>query len=61
MIDESRRTDIYNVAFLFMIENNLDTIPVSIERICRILKIELVPLTQISFETGLSQEDIFAL
>lgn len=33
MIDESRRTDIYNVAFLFMIENNLDTIPVSIERI----------------------------
>lgn len=61
MIDESRRTDIYNAAFMFMIENNLNTIPVSPEKICQILKIELVPLTQITFETGLKQDDLFAL
>lgn len=61
MINESRRTDIYNIAFMFMIENNLDTIPVSPEKICEILKIELVPLTRITFETGLDQEDVFAL
>lgn len=61
MIDESRRTDIYNAAFMFMIENNLNTIPISPEKICQILKIELVPLTQITFETGLKQDDLFAL
>ncbi len=61
MIDESRRTDIYNTAFMFMIENNLDTIPVSPEKICQILKIELVPLTKIAFETRLSQNDIISI
>lgn len=61
MIDESRRTDIYNAAFMFMIENNLDTIPVSPQKICQILKIELVPLTKIMFETELSQNVIFSI
>lgn len=61
MIDESRRTNIYKAAFMFMIENNLDTIPVSPEKICQILNIELVPLTQITLETRLRPEDLFAL
>ncbi|MGN1108979.1 MAG: ImmA/IrrE family metallo-endopeptidase [Oscillospiraceae bacterium] len=61
MIDESRRRDVYNVAFMFMIANDLATIPVSPEELCRKQGIELVPLTQIISKTGLTQDDIFAI
>ncbi len=61
MIDENRRIEIYNTAFSFMIENSLSSIPVCPEDLCKKLGIELIPLTQIIRDTGLNQNEIFAI
>lgn len=60
MIDEDRRKEIYNIAFKFLIENNISTIPVCTEDICEKLGIELVFLSDIVRDSGLTEEDIFA-
>ncbi|MBP0985144.1 MAG: ImmA/IrrE family metallo-endopeptidase [Oscillospiraceae bacterium] len=61
MIDESRRRDVYNAAFIFMIANDLATIPICPEELCRKQGIEIVSLTQIISHTGLTQDDIFSI
>ncbi len=61
MIDEDRRHEIYNIAFQFMIENNISTIPIGVDIICKNLGIELIKLTDIIQDTGLSAADIFSI
>ncbi len=61
MIDEERRQEIYSIAFQFMIENDISTIPVSPSAVCEKLGIGLAKLTDIIQETGLSKNDIFAI
>lgn len=61
MIDENKRILIYNTAFKFMIENNMSTIPVCPEELCKKQGIELVSLTQIVTGTGLNQDEVFAI
>lgn len=60
MIDEDRRKEIYNVAFKFLIDNNISTIPVWTEKLCQKLGIELVSLSEIIRNTGLTEQTIFA-
>lgn len=60
MIDEHRRQEIYNIAFKFLIENNITTIPVWTEDICKKLGIELVFLSDIVRDSGLNEEEVFA-
>lgn len=59
MIDEYRRKEIYNIAFRFLIENDISTIPVRLEDICQKLNIKLVKLTDIIRNTGIPKEQIF--
>ena len=59
MIDEDRRKEIYNVAFKFLIDNKISTIPVWTKELCQKLGIELVSLSDIIGNTGLSERDIF--
>ncbi len=61
MIDENRRIEIYNTAFSFMIENSLSSIPVYPKDLCNNQGIELITLTQIVTESGLNEDDIFAI
>lgn len=61
MIDEDRRKEIYITAFKFLIENNISTIPVWAEEICQKLGIELVCLSDIVRNTGLSERNIFGI
>lgn len=60
MIDEYRRQEIYSIAFKFLIENNISTIPVWTEDICKQLNIRLVSLSDIVRDSGLSEEEVFA-
>ncbi len=60
MIDEGRRIEIYNIAFKFLIDNRITTIPVWTEELCQNLNIELVKLSDIVRSTKFSKEEIFS-
>lgn len=60
MIDKNRRNEIYNIAFKFLIDNGISTIPVWAEDICQKLGIEIVFLSDIVRCTGLSEKEVFS-
>ena len=60
MIDEDRRKEIYNIAFKFLIDNKISTIPVMVGKLCQKLGIELVSLSDIIRNTKLPEHAVFA-
>lgn len=60
MTTEKEREDIYTRVFSFLIAHNIQ-IPVDIKQLCMLLNVELVPLSKIENDTGLSMWDIFEL
>lgn len=59
MTTEKERKDIYTRVFSFLIAHNIQTVPVDVKQLCGLLNVELVPLSQIEKDTGLSMWDIF--
>ena len=57
-IDDKR--DVYTKVFKFIIDNNIDTIPVSHEKLADILNVELIPLSDL-IKAGFKERDIFRI
>ena len=60
LIDEDRRKEIYNIAFGFLIDHQISTIPVWTEDLCQMLGIELVKLSDIVQNTGFTKNRTFS-
>lgn len=60
MTNEKEREDIYTRVFSFLIAHNIQ-VPIDVKQLCMLLNVELVPLSQIENDTGLSMWDVFEL
>ena len=61
MTTEKERKDIYTRVFSFLIDHDIHVIPIDMKQLCVLLNIELVPLSQIENDTGLSIWDVFEI
>ncbi len=59
MITNEKRRFVYDRIFKFLIDNNINKFPISIEKLCNLLNVELKPLSNIIRETSLKAQDIF--
>lgn len=60
MTTEKERDDIYTRVFSFLIAHNIQ-VPIDIRFLCALLNVDLVPLSQIENDTGLSMWDVFEI
>lgn len=59
MVNRQRRNYVYDTVFQFIIDNNLNVFPISIQKLCTLLNVELVTLSDIIYHTSLRTQDVF--
>ena len=58
---KSERFEVYNTVFNFMIEHNINSVPVKAVEIANLIDAELIPLSTLAKQSGLSSEDIISV
>ena len=58
---KSERFEVYNTVFKFMIEHNIHSVPVKTVEIANLIDAELIPLSTLAKQSGLSSEDIISV
>lgn len=58
---KSERFEVYNTVFKFMIEHNIHSVPVKAVEIANLIDAELIPLSTLAKQSGLSSEDIISV
>lgn len=61
MITPKRRRTLYTKTFRFMLENKVKSVPLDLNNLCNSCGVELIPLSQITKETGLTKAEVFAI
>lgn len=61
MTTPKRRQELYSMMLQFMRLHKLNTVPLDLSSVCRAADTDLVPLSKIIEETGLTESEVFQI